>query len=443
MQDQVLQFINDHNLFGKEHKLLVAVSGGQDSVVLLHYLHAMGFSLAVAHCNFQLRGKESDDDEAFVKALAARMGLPFHIQKFNTEAFSKGLKLSTQEAARELRYVWIYELLEVHEYDFVATAHHLQDQTETLLINQIRGTGLKGMRGIPAKNDLIVRPFLYTDKVDIDFYAKTNSIAWRHDSSNESEKYLRNAIRKSVIPALKKIEPSLDFVFAKNARKAGESHALLTHFLDEVVGEVVDNEGVEGDFRISIPSLEVYPQAHLILYHFLNKVGFNYEQCIQVASLLEAESGKMVQNEDYAVWRDRRFLLVRRVDNIPFSLEINGVGTYEFPYGVLEVSEIANQNIDFKKTPRHQCLIDSGKINFPLVVRNWEEGDKFRPLGMSGTKLVSDFFIDLKLPVFQKKQVPIVVSNNQIVWVGGFRPDHRFKVDSDSSSVLQITFTKV
>lgn len=443
MQDQVLQFINDHNLFGKEHKLLVAVSGGQDSVVLLHALKEMGFELAIAHCNFQLRGAESDGDEDFVRKLAESLGLKFHVQRFRTEAFSEGLRLSIQEAARELRYVWFHELLDVHNYDFIATAHHLQDQTETLLINQIRGTGLKGLRGIPAKNGLVVRPLLQTPKEEIAFYAKSNGLKWRDDSSNQSDKYLRNAIRNKVAPQLKKIEPNLDQIFGKNAQKLSEAYSLLTHLIEESIPELVDFEANDSDFTISIPSLSAYPHPHIILYHILNNYGFDYEHCLQIALLLEAESGKMVQTEDFAVWRDRKVLIVRRVDTIPFQLELDGTGTFEFPYGVLDVAEIENKNINFKETPRHQCLIDANSVKFPLEVRNWREGDKFQPLGMTGTKLVSDFFIDLKLPVFKKKQIPIVLSEGQIVWVGGFRPDHRFKVKNDTQSVLRITFNKL
>jgi tRNA(Ile)-lysidine synthase len=443
MQDQVLQFINDNNLFGKEHKLLIAVSGGQDSTVLVYCLKELGFSIAVAHCNFQLRGKESDDDEAFVKKMASSLQLPFHVQRFKAKAFSKGMKLSTQEAARELRYAWFYELLDVHQYDFIVTAHHLQDQVETILINQIRGTGLKGMRGIPYKNALVVRPFLHTAKSEIRYFAKTNNINWREDSSNASDDYLRNKLRHHVLPQMREIEPSIDSIFHKNAEKATEAHALLSHFMDDAASDLVEFEEVDGDFKLPISRLRSYPQVHLLLYHILNRIGFSYEQCKQVAQMFEGESGKMVQNDDYAVWRDRAFLLVRRVDNIPFKLNIGGIGTYEFPYGVLEVALRENKNIDFKKTPRHQCLLDAEKLNFPLLVRNWEEGDKFQPLGMSGTKLVSDFFIDLKLPVFKKKQIPIVVSDDKIVWVGGLRPDHRFKVDPSSNNVMQITFNKV
>jgi tRNA(Ile)-lysidine synthase len=443
MQDQVLQFINDHNLFGKEHELLLAVSGGQDSTVLVHSLKEMGFKVSVAHCNFQLRGKESDEDELFVKKMADSLGLTCHIQRFNTNAFSKGLKLSTQEAARELRYAWFYELLDVHQYDYIVTAHHLQDQVETILINQIRGTGLKGMRGIPLKNALVVRPLLETDKVEINYYAEINNIRWREDSSNASDQYLRNKLRHNVLPKLREIEPELNNIFIKNASKASEAYSLLMHFLDDVASDLVDFEEVDGDFKIPISKLRVFPQTHLVLYHLLHNIGFGHAQCKQVSNLLEAESGKMIQNDDYAVWRDRQHLLVRRVDNIPFNLQVTGVGTYEFPYGVLEVALRENKDIDFKKTPRHQCLVDAEKLKFPLLVRNWEEGDKFQPLGMSGTKLVSDFFVDLKLPVFKKKQVPIILSDDKIVWVGGFRPDHRFRVDQKSNNVMQITFNKV
>jgi len=440
MQEQVLQFINDHNLFGKEHQILVAVSGGQDSIVLAHYLHEAGFKIAIAHCNFQLRAKESDQDEAFVKRFATMLGVPYHVQRFETKAFSKGMKMSTQEAARELRYAYFYELLEVHGYDYIATGHHQQDQLETVLINQIRGTGVKGLAGIPRKNGLVVRPMLETEKVEIDYYAKDNGLKWRDDSSNTSDDYLRNKIRHQLIPPLEKIEPQVAQIVMNNANKVGQAYELLMHLVEESSSDLLENEEVEGDFRISIYKLRTYPQRHLVLYHLLNSFGFSHQQCAEIAQLLESESGRMVQNADYGVWRDRKYLLVHRIDNIPFSLEIPDVGTYEFPYGTLEVSMVENNNIDFKQTPRNQCLVDAGKVQFPLLVRNWEQGDKFQPLGMTGTKLVSDFFVDLKLPVFKKKQVPIVLSQEKIIWVGGFRPDHRFKVDKGSKQIIRITF---
>lgn len=441
MQEQVLHFINQHKLFSKDDRLLVAVSGGQDSVVLAEFLHRQGYDIGIAHCNFQLRGKESDGDEAFVKALAKDLSVPYHVQRFNTKAFSKGMGLSTQEAARELRYAWFHELMEVHGYECILTAHHKRDQLETVLINQIRGTGLKGLRGIPLQNGFVCRPFLETDKPDIEQYAQRHKIKWRDDSSNMSEEYLRNQIRLQLLPVMKKLEPNVENIFSKNAQKASEAFDLLTFLLDDVISDMVDNESVEGDFKISIDRLGAYPHPHIILYQILNRLGFSFEQSKAAGELLDSESGKMIQNEDYGVWRDREHLWIRRVDNIPFMLEIPDVGTYEFPYGTLEISMVENKNIDFKTTPRNQCLLDAGKLEFPLLVRNWEDGDRFQPLGMTGTKLVSDFFIDLKLPVFKKKQIPIVLSADKIVWVGGFRPDHRFKVEPGSKQVIRISFT--
>jgi tRNA(Ile)-lysidine synthase len=414
-------------------KLFLAVSGGLDSMVLLHLFQQLPYEIAVLHCNFQLRGLESFDDEDFIKNYCQQNGITIFTTQFDTAAFANDYKLSTQVAARELRYNWFYELLENHEFDYILTAHHADDNLETFIINLSRGTGLEGLIGIPEQNDKIIRPLLPFSREEISQYAEENTIQWREDSSNASNKYLRNKIRHDLVPVLKEISPNFLSAFQKTQSYLQESYEMAEDAAIMIYQQVAKEVG--DDIHFDLNQLKKLPNYKSYLYQWLNEFGF--QAWNDIYDLVEAQSGKQVFSPEFRLVKDRNVLILSPVSEInegeEYYIEENSTQV-NFPLKLkISVTEAIAVNTNTA------IFVDAQKIKFPLVLRKWKEGDVFQPFGMDGkSKKVSKLLKDEKLSLIEKEKTWILCSANQIVWVVGIRQDERFKIDTTTDKILKI-----
>jgi tRNA(Ile)-lysidine synthase len=414
-------------------KLLLAVSGGLDSMVLLHLFRELKFDIAVAHCNFQLRGVESFEDQKFIQEYADANGVPIYVTQFDTEAFAKDYKLSTQVAARALRYNWFYELLEEENFDYILTAHHADDNLETFLINFTRGTGLEGLTGIPVENDKIIRPLLFLTRNEIDDYAKKHKIKWREDSSNASDKYVRNKIRHHLVPIFKELNPNFMASFLKTENYLQQSQSMVEDAASMVYQQVAREEGDHIHFDLS--KLLQLSNYQSYLYQWLKEFGFTAWD--DIYDLVNGQSGKQVFASGYRLLKDRDSLIVCPVNEEESAAEfhINENQTevnIPLKLSLCKVSDISNES---NKT----IFVDADQLVYPLVVRKWKTGDIFMPFGMNGkSKKVSKLFKDEKLSLIEKENTWILCSGEQIVWVIGIRADHRFRTFNATKNILKI-----
>jgi tRNA(Ile)-lysidine synthase len=417
----------------KDKKLLLAVSGGLDSMVLMHLFQELNYSIGIAHCNFQLRAKESDEDENFVKLQAEKLQIPIFSTRFETEKFANDNKLSIQLAARKLRYDWFYQLLEEENYDYLLTAHHLDDQLETFLINLSRGTGIEGLTGIPATNDKIMRPLLPFSREEILAFAEENSLSWREDSSNASTKYLRNKIRHEVIPILKTLNPNFLPTFENTLEHLNQANALVNDAAKmqfDLVVKQLDDQNI-----FDIPKLLELPNYKAYLYQWLKDFGFTAWN--DIYDLVYANSGKQIFSETHVLLKDRnRLLLFEKREK--HNAEIYFVKDFESKVNIplklsfCKVANISNVNAN--------CIfVDENQLKLPLVIRKWQEGDVFYPAGMIGKKKLSKFFKDEKYSLFDKQNQWLLCSNDEIVWVIGKRADQRFLTNENTKNYIKIT----
>ncbi|MEC3907751.1 tRNA lysidine(34) synthetase TilS [Tamlana sp. 2201CG12-4] len=425
--------IEDQLEFLNQSKLLIAISGGVDSVVLTHLCYQLKLNIALAHCNFNLRGKESDADEDSVLQLAEDLELEVFIQRFDTDQYAKAHKRSIQMAARELRYNWFEELSEQLGFDYVLTAHHADDNLETFLINFTRGTGLDGLTGIPRVNGKFVRPLLPFSSDVIKTYAKENTIKWRDDSSNKSVKYLRNKLRHEVIPILKEINPSLLQSFQATLNHLNDSSSIvndrMNSFLTNTAVNIKDDE-----VKFKISEFKEVRQPKAYLFEALKAFGFT--EWDDVLNLLDAQSGKQVFSNTHRLIKDRDSLLLSPISTESHQeiLVSEGDIQKETPLGVLffeEVNEEVKQAVN--------CIhVDKALLRFPLILRQKREGDVFYPIGMSGKKKLSKYFKDEKLSLLDKERTWLLCSGNDIIWVVNRRADRRFKVTKSTETILKI-----
>lgn len=433
------EHININFSFLKNKKLLVAISGGIDSVVLVYLLNQLNFDISLAHCNFQLRGEDSDQDEKFVKKLADQLQLPIFTISFATTEFAKKEKLSIQVAARTLRYNWFKAIIKNNKLDYILTAHHADDSLETFLINVIRGTGLDGLTGIPERNEKILRLLLPFTREQIKKYAEDNTIVWRDDSSNVETKYARNKIRHDVIPVLKELNPSLLTSFKKTLENLKGSRQIIKDSIENLKGIVIIPAGV-GIEKIDIEKLKEFNNPQAYLYELLNEFGFT--EWNDIADLLEAQSGKQIVSSTHRLVKDRDFLLLTDIDltSTKKKEKIYEVSEKDSIVEVedfkLEFSDVKTFSIDGKT--QNVAFIDRDKLKFPLIVRKWKNGDYFYPSGMQGKKKLSKFFIDNKMSVLQKKKIWLLCSANEIIWVIGKRLDDRYKAIVTTHNTLKI-----
>jgi len=419
--------------FLENKKLFLAVSSGLDSMVLLHLFQQLEYEIAVLHCNFQLRGLESFGDQDFIRDYCEENNISFFTTQFDTEAFAKDYKLSTQIAARELRYSWFYELLETHKFDYILTAHHADDNLETFIINLSRGTGLEGLIGIPEQNDKIIRPLLPFSREEILKYAQKHNIEWREDSSNASNKYLRNKIRHDLVPVLKEINPNFLKAFQKTQSYLQESNEMVEDASIMIYQQVAKEAGEEIHFDLN--QLLKLPNYRSYLYQWLNEFGFLAWN--DIYDLVDGQSGKQVFAAEFRLLKNRDTLILSPIseDDIAQEYLINeNEEDVNFPLK-LKICRVDDITIDSNKA----IFVDAEKIKFPLILRKWKEGDSFLPFGMNGkSKKVSKLFKDEKLSLIEKENTWLLCSNDQIVWIVGIRQDERFKIEKSSNKILKI-----
>lgn len=424
--------------FLKDKKLLLTVSGGIDSIVLVHLLHQLNYNLSIAHCNFNLRGKESGLDEQFVKQLTNTLELPFYSISFETEKHAKNNKISIQMAARELRYQWFEEICEANNLDYILTAHHADDVLETFLINLTRGTGLEGLTGIPAINGNIIRPLLNISREEIETYAHTNNIKWREDLSNASTKYFRNKIRHQVIPILKELNPSFLDTFNNTLSNLKSSQQLITETVENNSKKVISIK--DNILQFNIEEIKKLAAPKTYLFEVLR--NYNFTEWDDILHLLDAQSGKQALSKTHRLIKDRAYLLLDKISasNSPSSYTINDFSSNFSTEDFALTFELDEDSIS--KTRTHlTVVIDVAKITFPLTLRKWQHGDYFYPAGMGGKKKLSDFFKDEKLSILEKERVWILTnSNNEIIWIVGKRLDNRFQSSSTTKETVIITY---
>ncbi len=422
-------------------KVLLAVSGGIDSMVLLYLLKKSEINFEVAHCNFNLRGEESEKDYLFVKKSCLQYDTIFNGKKFDTALFAKENGLSIQMAARQLRYNWFSEIIQAKKLNYLVTAHHQNDQTETVLLNILRGKGSFSWEGMSTFNNSIIRPLLNVSKKELIAYAKENKIDWREDSSNEKSDYQRNFIRNTIIPELDKQFPSVENSLLQFAEINRYNNNILRQFINEKKSQLCYSEN--GILKINSDLLSKENDPAVLLFYLINAYGFNFENCIQMIQSKNS-SGKKFYSTAYIALIDRGNILIKKSEvlNAPslFLENINKPVTYnkiEFTF-----REIQNQHIELKTQLKSIALIDKDKIVGPIELRTYREGDYFYPIGMKGKKLLSDFFIDDKINDFEKKQIPLLCNNHQIMWIAGYRLDERYKVTDATKNILRIDIAK-
>ncbi len=449
MIQRVKSYIQQNNLFNSGSPILVACSGGVDSMVLIDALLKLNYKIVIAHCNFQLRGEESNEDEKFVTQFAQQNNIDFHSIKFDTKDFKKDKTISTQMAARELRYEWFEKIRKENQYHFIATAHHLDDQLETILLNFTKGTGIKGLKGIQAKNGFVVRPFLEISKQEILDYAIENKVAFREDSSNASDDYQRNLIRHQIVPQLQKINPSL--------------HATMIGFVDRMNDyDTLSNEQIEvakkkcyseknGIVEIKLGFIKTHKAGQTILFHLLKEFGFNSDvvnQLFQSFKTLEKlKSGNQFFSETHRIVIDRKSLFV-----VPKNIEKeNYLSFVQLPNQIIfnnykiQCSFVPINESSIKPSNRY-AYFDADKIEFPLMVRYYKEGDYFYPFGMSkpktpgkiGKKKLSKYFKDEKFSLLEKENTAVLFSGEKLIWLVNHRTDDRFKVTEKTKTVLKL-----
>lgn len=456
LQQRFAQYIQEHRLFDRQHRLTVAVSGGLDSVVLVKLLHDAGYAFAIAHCHFGLRGWESDRDAGFVQELAAGYNAPFLIRHFDTNTFAAGQKLSIQEAARKLRYNWFAELVN-GEWSMVngelvalntdiksnsqkaclLTAHHMDDAIETVLMNFFKGTGISGIRGMLPKQGHVVRPLLFARRAELEQFAKEKKLNWVEDSSNEETKYTRNFFRHQVLPLVAQKFPQALENVAANIPRFTEIEMLYLQAIDAHRKNLLEYRGDE----VFIPVLKLQRSKPLptIAFELLKPYGFTAAQTGSVLQLLDSDSGRFVSSATHQIVRHRKWLVIAPLQpaNVSMLVIEKGRETVLFGNQVLKIEERPTPKSPISE--KHIALLDAARLQFPMLLRRWTKGDYFYPLGMRKKKKISRFLIDQKLSLIEKENVWVLESGKKIAWVVGLRIDDRFKITGTTKSIYQLT----
>jgi len=430
---QFQDFIEQQQLFVRGNRILLAVSGGKDSVLMLNLFKAIGVDIGVAHCNFNLRADEAQRDESFVALLAKNLGLPFYVTHFDTKKYAAENKISTQMAARDLRYTWFEEIRITKGYDYIALAQHQNDAVETVLINLTRGTGISGLHGILPKRERLIRPLLFLTRKQIEEIVTTNNIDFVEDSSNASTNYTRNKIRLQVVPHLQEINPNLEKTFAENIARFAELETFLNLQVRKLENKILNkrNDGI----YIALEEIAKLSPQKLLLYELLKPFDFGENVVEEILDSLKALSGTHFFSSTHQAIINRGDLVIVEKNTV--------VASNQFIHTTTENIEFANEEISLKFTDdikfeinANKAFVNADKLIFPLVLRNWQNGDKFIPLGMRSPKKVSDYFIDEKVPLHLKSTTPILVNGNgEIVWIAGMRQDNRYKLTTATKKV--------
>ncbi|HCE57584.1 MAG TPA: tRNA lysidine(34) synthetase TilS [Prolixibacteraceae bacterium] len=441
MFNRFLENIKEKKLLNTGGKVLLAVSGGIDSMVMLYLFEKSGFDYGIVHCNFQLRGDESDRDEEFVRTQVLIHGVPAYFKRFDTEEYAQINGISIEMAARELRYEYFEKIRIENGYNFIATAHHSDDLIETFFLNLTRKTGIKGLTGIKDKSGKIIRPMLFASRADIEKYASEQYLEFREDSTNSEVVYQRNFLRHKILPLFSTLNPSFKKNLLASIENLKDAEAVYSGFFETEKQKVI--EKATDSQIINIEKLKQSPHPRLLLFEILSDLNFNSNVVEEVFQSLNTESGKQFYSKTHRLVKDREKLFIteftRQEDRI-FYLEANDVELFE-PVDIT-IEKLPAKDFKIRKEPNIACL-DLDKLEFPLLVRKWQEGDYFQPLGMTGYKKLSDFFIDEKVPVHKKENTWLLCSGEKIVWVMGMRIDNRFKINPKTNRVLKIEIKKL
>ncbi len=436
---EFIKYCQKEKLFKPVDKILLAVSGGVDSVVMCELFYLAGYKFGIAHCNFKLRGKESDEDEKFVRDLANKYKAKFYLKTFETNKYAVSNGISIQMAARELRYIWFEELLKSENYKYVAAAHHSDDQIETFFINILRGTGIAGLHGILPKQNNIIHPLLFSNRKRIEDFRKKNNLKFREDSSNKSEKYLRNKIRHSIIPLLKDINPEFEQIINKNIERFRETEKIYAGHIEREKNKIIEIQ--EDKIVFPIKKLKKSDSLSTYLYEFLYPYNFSFNVIEDIVAALDDISGKQFFSPTHRLIKDREELIITPQKHQDHSVEQYIVNEESIDEPInLKIDKVFSVR-DFKipQSNNIACL-DHEKLKFPLILKKWKEGDYFYPLGLNSRKKLSDFFIDRKFSLLDKENAWLLCSGNKIVWIVGFRIDNRFKITKRTKKIFQIEY---
>lgn len=455
---QFVTYIENHHLFSPKDKLLLAVSGGIDSVVLCELCKQAEFDFAIAHCNFQLRGEDSNRDEQFVKELAKKYGVEFFVKTFDTKLIALQQKKSIEETARDLRYEWFKEIVDRWPMaddrkpfttandqrstaNYILTAHHADDTIETVMMNFFRGTGIKGLRGILPKNGKVIRPLLFARRKDLEEFLQANQLQYVSDYTNFEDEYTRNFFRNKFIPSVQEYFPGADENVLKNAERFTEVEELYNQAIALHKKKLLETRG-GSEIHIPVLKLKKSTPLHSIVYEIIKDFGFSSHQTNEVIALLDSDSGKYISSSSHRIIKNRNWIIIAPVNAADSQIVlIEGEGNWEFGTKNLEVKFIPNPQslIPNSNSTAH---LDAAEIKFPLLLRKWKTGDYFYPLGMKKKKKLSRFFIDNKLSKTEKENSWIIESNKRIVWVLGHRIDERFKITGKTKQGLKINISQ-
>ncbi len=436
MLNRFFEFIQEKKLFEPNQKVLLAVSGGIDSMVLLHLFGKSGFEYGIVHCNFNLRGEESDGDEKFVRKQVLIHGVPAFFQSFDTEEYAQLNGISIEMAARELRYEYFEKIRKEYNYDYIATAHHLDDLIETFFLNLSRKTGIKGLTGIKEKTSKIIRPLLFANRQEITDFAQASFIEFREDSTNSEVVYQRNFLRNKILPLFFELNPSFKKNILVSIENLKETELVYSGFIQSEKLKVFQND--DNEIQIDIESLLKTQFPKVLLFEILSDFNFNATVISEIFESLQNDSGKQFFSKTHRVVKDREHLFVTvsevKEERI-FYIEKDDIELFE-PLD-LNLEKLSAETFVISKDSRVACL-DFAKLEFPLLIRKWRQGDYFQPLGMTGFKKVSDFFIDEKIPLHEKENTWLLCSGKKIVWIMGRRIDNRFKITRETQIVFRI-----
>ena len=424
LEKKIAKYIDNEHLLSKEDKVIIALSGGADSVALLHVMHSLGYKCEAAHCNFHLRGEESNRDETFVHELCKSMQIPLHIIHFETEKYAIENKISIEMAARELRYQWFEEIKKESAANVIAVAHHQDDSVETLLLNLIRGTGLSGLLGIRPQNKDIIRPLLCVNRQDIIEYLGSIGQNYVTDSTNLEDEYIRNKIRLNLIPLMEEINPSVKKNIIATSNYLNEIELIYNNEIENGKQRVLTKEGI----RISDLLKEPAPNA--LLFEILHPLGFNSAQIQNILSLLlKGQTGKQLISKDgWRIIKDRNMLLIQPKENLE-----------ETPFQLIREELIYTKDFVIPREKNIACF-DADKLkDTEFTIRKWRKGDTFVPFGMKGQKKISDYLTDRKLSLIQKERQYVLCQRDKIIWVIGERTDNRYRIDDKTKRVIIIT----
>jgi tRNA(Ile)-lysidine synthase len=437
MYNRFLKFVATEKLFGKHEKLLLGVSGGVDSVTLLHLINRFGNELAIAHCNFNLRGEESDEDEQFVRKLAEENGIKCFVSSFATSDYALEKGISIEMAARKLRYDWFEKIRKQGQYDLIVVGHHLDDVLETFILNLSRGTGIRGLSGIKPKTGYVVRPMLFANRNEIETYADANELAYRFDSSNDDVHIKRNKVRHQILPLLEELNPSFRNNLQRTIQNLNQTEAVFLNKIEEVRAQIMEEEG--SWTTIDKGKLNLLSPVSIYLFELLRPFQFNAVTVENIIELLYGNPGNQFFSATHRLVIDREKLIITPIET-PNQELYYIEKDQEKVFDPIELSVSIESHLPGYKIPDSNeiAVFDLEKVNFPLVIRKWQIGEYFCPLGMKGLKKLSDFFIDEKFSIPEKENAWVISSDNKIMWIVGKRIDDRFKVTRSTRLILKM-----